>query len=179
MGGTKQLALWPTANGPKPLICAAYDSIRPICDDMVIVWGHESAAVRAVLGDRPFHSAESSAAMPMFESIRAGLRAASNLDPQCTVVLQPADHPEVQFITLETLIASSLQRPEQAIIPQHAGRGGHPVLIPANVVTMLIATSCPEGLGRFWHDHPDLCCRVPVDDATILRDIDTPADVPK
>ena len=178
MGSTKQLKLWPTPEGQKPLICAAYDSIRPICDDMVVVFGHDSVAVRTVLGDRPFHSAESSATVPMFESIRAGLRIASSLAPQGTVVLQPADHPEVQATTLETLKASSLERPEQAIIPQHAGRGGHPVLIPANIVAKLIAVDCPTGLGQFWLDHPELCCRVPVDDATIHRDIDTPADLP-
>jgi molybdenum cofactor cytidylyltransferase len=177
MGGGKQLKLWPTADGPKPLTCAAYDSICHVCDEMVIVLGHEADAVRAVLAGRSYHAAESSADRPMFESIRAGLRAAIELDPQSTIILQPGDHPEIQFSTLEILIQSSLQRPGYAIIPEHAGRGGHPVLIPSPVVAALIAAECPEGLGQFWLEHPELCVRVPVDDPSIHRDVDSPADL--
>ena len=41
MGGQKQLTPWQSADGEKPLVAAAYDAIRPICDDMVVVLGHE------------------------------------------------------------------------------------------------------------------------------------------
>src|SRR6185436_13431162 len=88
MGGTKQLTLWRSADGPKPLICAAYDAIRSICDEMIVVLGHEAEAVAAALGNRQFHRAASSADRPMFESIRAGLRAARELDAAAVVVLQ-------------------------------------------------------------------------------------------
>jgi CTP:molybdopterin cytidylyltransferase MocA len=66
----------------------------------------------------------------------------------------------------------------QAIIPQLADRGGHPVLIPPNISQILIDAECPHGLGQFWLDHPELCYRVPVDDPTVVRDIDTPDDLP-
>lgn len=177
MGGTKQLKPWPAAGGAKPLIAAAYDAIRPICDDMIVVLGHAADEVAAALGNRPFHRAESSPQDPMFDSIRAGLRAAQHFDSTATVVLQPADHPEVALQTLLTLTDWSLQRPVQAIIPQHTARGGHPVLIPSKIVARLIDADCPNGLGQFWLDHPELCHRVTVDDPTVLRDIDTPTDL--
>jgi CTP:molybdopterin cytidylyltransferase MocA len=106
MGGTKQLKLWPFSAGPKPLVCAAYDSIRPICDEMVVVLGHEADAVAAVLGKRPFYHAVSSADGPMFESVRAGQQAARDIDADATVVLQPGDHPEVARSTLDALAAA-------------------------------------------------------------------------
>jgi CTP:molybdopterin cytidylyltransferase MocA len=145
---------------------------------MVIVLGHIAEAVVAALGERPFHRAKSDPDAPMYESIRVGLRAAHRIGPSSTVVLQPCDHPEVSLSTLRVTLAWSLKRPGQAIIPQFNARGGHPVLIPPKISAVLLEASCPEGLGQFWLDHPELCVRVSIDDPTIIRDIDTPADLP-
>jgi molybdenum cofactor cytidylyltransferase len=177
MGGTKQLASLRTADGTKALVAASFDAIGPICDEMVVVLGHAADEVAVALAERRFHRVESDPNAPMYESIRAGLQAALRLDPAAIIVLQPGDHPEVSETTLDVLTHSSLQRPKQAIIPQHAGRGGHPVLIPPEVVAILVEADCPDGLGQFWLDHPELCHRVEVDDASVLRDIDTPADL--
>jgi CTP:molybdopterin cytidylyltransferase MocA len=177
MGGTKQLATWKSASGSKPLVAAAYDAIRPICDDMVVVLGHEAVAVAAALGERPFYRAISAPDAAMFESIRAGLRAAHALDAAATVVLQPGDHPEVAVSTLEALIARSLKRPRQAVIPQVGARGGHPVLIPSQVAAVLMDAECPQGLGEYWMLHPELCVRVPLNDPATVRDIDWPEDL--
>jgi molybdenum cofactor cytidylyltransferase len=176
MGRTKQLVPWPTAQGEKPLVSAAFDAIRPISDAMVVVLGHEADLVAAALGERQFHRAMSDPAAPMFESIRAGLRTAQKIDAQATVVLHPGDHPEVAPHTLSELAAWSLQRPGMVIIPQYAGRGGHPVLVPTNICQILIDADCSGGLGQFWLDNPELCVRVPVEDAGVTRDIDTPGD---
>jgi molybdenum cofactor cytidylyltransferase len=115
---------------------------------------------------------------PMFDSIRAGLVAAREIDLQATVVLQPGDHPEVAVATLGVLVNCSLKRPVQAIIPEHDGRGGHPALIPPDVAALILEAQCPNGLAQFWLDHPESCLRIAVDDANILKDIDTPTDLP-
>jgi molybdenum cofactor cytidylyltransferase len=177
MGRTKQLIELPTADVPKPLVAAAYDAIRPLCSEMVIVLGHEADAVAAALGSRPFHRALSNPDVPMFESIRAGLAAARNVNSIATIVLQPADHPDVAGATLAALSSCSIQWPAMAIIPEHSGRGGHPVLIPPVVAALLIRSDCAEGLGQFWTEHPELCHRLPVDDPMVVRDIDTPGDL--
>ena len=178
MGGTKQLKPWPSADGEKPLIAAAYDAIRPICNDMVVVLGHEADAIAVALGDRSFHRANSNPDLPMFESIRAGLRAAHSIDRNATIVVQPGDHPEVAPSTLDVLAERSLEQPHMVIIPDYRGRGGHPVLIPPSVAAMLVTADCPNGLGQFWTDHPELCHRVHVDDSAVIRDVDTPVDLP-
>jgi molybdenum cofactor cytidylyltransferase len=177
LGGTKQLRPWPTPESAKPLVAAAYDAIRPICSEMVVVLGHDADAVAAALADRPFHRAASGPDVPMFASIRAGMTAARSIDPHATIVLQPGDHPQVARSTLDALANWSLQQPAQAIIPQHGDSGGHPVLIPPPVATLLLRADCPQGLGEFWLAHPELCHRVPVDDPGVLRDIDTPEDL--
>jgi molybdenum cofactor cytidylyltransferase len=177
MGGAKQLTPWPSAGGSKPLVAASYDAVRPICDEMVVVLGHIADSVVGALGDRLFHRTESDPDAPMFESIRAGLREAQRIAPEATVVLHPCDHPEVASATLDSLTILAKERPLQAIIPQYASRGGHPVLIPPQICAQLIEAECSEGLGQFWLDHPELCRRLATDDPKIVRDIDTPADL--
>jgi molybdenum cofactor cytidylyltransferase len=177
MGGKKQLAPWPTAEGTKPLVACAYDAVRPICDEMVVVLGHIADSVVAALGDRPFLRTDSDPSEPMYESIRAGLRIARRIDENATVVLQPGDHPEVLSSTLYMLESWSVKRPGQAIIPEYSNRGGHPILIPPNICATLIKADCPEGLGQFWLDHPELCHRLPIDDPKVVRDVDTTADL--
>jgi molybdenum cofactor cytidylyltransferase len=113
----------------------------------------------------------------MFESVRAGFRAARLLDAEATVVLQPGDQPEVELATLDALVARSLKRPRQAVVPQVGGCGGHPVLIPPEVASVLIDAECPRGLGEYWLLHPELCDRMPVEDPAVLRDVDTPEDL--
>jgi molybdenum cofactor cytidylyltransferase len=179
MGGLKQLKTWRSAGGEKPLLAAAYDAIQPICNEMVVVLGHEAEVVAAALGDRTFQPALSTPDRPMFESILAGLRKAGSLDAAANVVLQPGDHPEVARATLATLVEQLQLRPGQAIIPEYAGRGGHPALIPPNVVRLIVESECPHGLAQFWSEHPEMCHRVPVDDPSMLLDIDTPADLPQ
>lgn len=177
MGRTKQLVEWRSADGLKPLVAAAYDTVHAVCDEMVVVLGHEADVVAAALGNRAFHRVASDPDAPMFESVRAGLRAAQIVDRAATVVLQPGDHPEVASATLSILADWSLKRPVQTIIPEYGGRGGHPVLIPATVAAILVAAQCPTGLGDFWLANPDLCIRLPIDDAAIVRDIDTTEDL--
>jgi molybdenum cofactor cytidylyltransferase len=177
MGGKKQLTPWPTAAGTIPLVAAAYEAIHPICDEMVVVLGHDADAVAVALGGRPFHRVESDPHAPMFESIRAGLRIAQRINAAAAIVLQPGDHPEVAASTLGILTNCSLERPDQTIIPEYAGRGGHPIVIPPNIAALLVEVECPAGLGQFWLDHPDFCHRVAVDDAKVVHDIDTPADL--
>jgi molybdenum cofactor cytidylyltransferase len=177
MGGKKQLAPWPTATGTMPLVAAAFDSIRSICDEMVVVLGHDADVVALALNGRLFHRVETDPHAPMFESIRAGLRLAQRIDPTAAIILQPGDHPEVAATTLDVLTNCSSERPTQTIIPEYAGRGGHPIVIPPDIAALLVEAECPAGLGQFWSDHPELCHRVPINDPSVVRDIDTPTDL--
>jgi molybdenum cofactor cytidylyltransferase len=177
MGRTKQLLPWQTASGDLPLVAAAFDAVQPICDAMIVVLGHESAAVATALGDRPFHPVTGDADAPMFDSIRLGLHRAREINPAATVVLQPGDHPEVSLATLDALTAAAAAHPQLAILPKYQGRGGHPVMIPPSIVARIVNDGCPNGLAQFWRDHSELCHRLTINDAGIVHDIDTPTDL--
>lgn len=178
MGRTKQLVPWPTSDGTKPLVAAAFDAVQGVCGEMIVVLGHEADAVAAAIAPRSFQRVLSDPDAPMFQSIRAGLEAAADIDPDSTVVLQPGDHPQVTAATLQLLVETAARYPDRAILPEWAGHGGHPVFIPPAVVRQVLEADCPGGLRQFWIDHPELCVRLPVDDATVVRDIDTPDQMP-
>ena len=174
MGGQKQFYPWPTTEGNKPLVAAAFDAIRAACDEMIVVLGHQSDAVAKVLEKRSFQPVSSDPDDAMFESIRAGLQRAQALAPAAQVLLHPGDHPEVAPDTLRAMINKAAEHPESAILPEYQGRGGHPVLIPPSLSRRLLQETCPDGLRQFWKDHPHVCVRLPVDDPCVVRDVDTP-----
>jgi CTP:molybdopterin cytidylyltransferase MocA len=177
MGGSKQLLPW-TAEGAqaKPLVAAAFDAVSGACDEMVVVLGHEAEAVAAALAPRAYRAVRADADAEMLESIRAGLAAARAIDASASVLLHPADHPEVAAGTLAAILAAHESDPDRAVMPEHAGRGGHPVLIPAGLIDRLMATHGDGGLRRYWIEHPGTRVRVRVDDASAVRDIDRPGD---
>ena len=112
MGGAKQFHPWKTAAGTKPLVVAAFDAISDRCDEVLVLLGHRGNEVAELLGQRSFKPVESNPDAPMIESIRVGLEAARTTDPQATVLLHPADHPEVAPKTLDRLLASICENSE-------------------------------------------------------------------
>ncbi len=177
MGQTKQLVLFKTSQGEKPLIAAAFDSISSVCSKMIVVLGHESQAVSDVLKERDFHTVQSDPDQPMYESIRVGLREARRLDPTSSVLFQPGDHPQVKQTTLEAIREASIAHETLAIIPEVNGKGGHPVLIPANLIESLITYCGDGGLRQYWLNNPEICLRIEVDDPQSIYDVDRPEDI--
>jgi len=179
MGQTKQTLPLPDDPQQRTLAAAAFDAIAPQCSQMVVVVAHEAPAVRAALGGRSFAEVASTMGAEMFESILVGLRQATRIDPAAPVLLHLADHPRVNDATLAAILQASQSHPDRAIMPTFDGKGGHPVLIPASLVPAILdhgAAGESGGLRKFWAAHPQRCLRLPVDDASVLLDIDSPHD---
>jgi molybdenum cofactor cytidylyltransferase len=123
----------------------------------------------------------------MGTSLRIGLAA---VDPQSTAALIIlADQPFVRPATLDRLIEfhGSLKReigkPESArpqiVIPTYRGFRGNPVLLDRTVFPELRGLSGDVGCRAIFGDHTGGIYRLPVDDAGILLDIDSPEDLEK
>ena len=173
MGGNKQFHPWTSSEGEKPLVAASFDAIASACRDMVVVLGHRAEEVSAALKPREFHPCMGDPDAPMFASVQAGVQMALVVRPESSILLHPADHPEVAPATLESLQKLAFEFPNLVLIPEYEGRGGHPTLIPHSIARRLLATECPQGLGKFWTTHPELCLRVSVDDARVVQDVDS------
>jgi molybdenum cofactor cytidylyltransferase len=178
MGQTKQLIELPNQVGQlQPLVAVAFDAIATTCDPMIVVIGAEKERVVASLGERSFVAVEVSGTQQMSDSARAGLETAKSMGPDRAVLLQLADHPEVGQATLKRLCDESALFPKRTIIPTFRGTGGHPILIPPEVVTRLLSETTVGPLNAYWRKHPDLCVRCEVMDSAVIRDLDHPAQL--
>ncbi len=174
MGDNKLLLPWPVQGKHIPIIAATYDVVQSICDEMIIVLGHEADAVEDALSSRQIAIVSSDPEAPMFESIRAGLQQLWSSDQHAAALIQLGDHPAVTQTTMEALWEKFHNEQTKAVMPEYRGQGGHPVLIPAAIISELIKYSGEGGLRRFWKDHPQQCCRLPVDDAGVVMNLNTP-----
>jgi CTP:molybdopterin cytidylyltransferase MocA len=88
--------------------------------------------------------------------------------------LWPVDHPLVEIETLQQL-AGALDGHTVAR-PRFAGRGGHPPLVGRALFAALAACTDAPGGARDVLARADVVA-VAVDDAGVVRDVDTPADL--
>jgi molybdenum cofactor cytidylyltransferase len=184
MGRLKQLMPWPSEQDPnaQPMVAAAFDAIAPVCDRIVVVTGTRASDVVDTLRPRDFHEAHGAGCDEMMKSVRVGLALASQLDNSADGLLQLADHPRVQAATLQSMLNARQKFPGAVIIPEFEGRGGHPVLIPPEIVNELARNAgeqaeFPGGLRAFWHSRTEDCHRINTNDAWVTRDFDTPEDI--
>jgi len=157
--------------------CAALFSACGI-DDIVVVTGHRAGEIGAAavaagarLAPNPDYAAG------MYGSIRAG---AGLLAGRCDgFFLLPVDIPLVRHGTVRLLARSFTAQPALACCPVFAGRRGHPPLLHADLIAPILTQEHLEGgmhdlLARIEATRPDQVREVPVADAHIHLDLDTP-----
>lgn len=107
-------------------------------------------------------------------SLQAGLRAAGLDYPWLLVAL--VDYPAVSGSTYRTLAAAAQKGDADMWAPRHGGRRGHPVVFGAPCYEDLLSAPMEQGARWVVARHRERRLEVPVDDAEIHRDVDTPAD---
>jgi molybdenum cofactor cytidylyltransferase len=91
--------------------------------------------------------------------------------------LVPADHPSLSVVVVQKLLQGSRQAAGQSVfIPTYQGQRGHPVLIGWSHVQAVRTFSPGQGLNVYLRQQPLATREVPVDEADILFDLDTPED---
>lgn len=108
----------------------------------------------------------------MFLSVQAGVRALS-ADTDAFFFL-PADCPAVSADTMRLLAETFRRDRPRVCFPVYQGRRGHPPLISCDLREDLLSFGGEGGLRQFLRRWP--AEEVPVDDAEICRDMDTPEE---
>ena len=111
----------------------------------------------------------------MLSSVRAGVRAA----PAGTraLLLWPVDHPHVRAATVRRLIEAHAHTGAPVVVPVHGGRRGHPTLFDAALLPELLEAPDDVGARAVVHAHEQELCELAVEDAGVIADLDTPADL--
>lgn len=111
----------------------------------------------------------------MFSSVRTGLEAILRQAPRVTgILVHPVDVPLVRPLTVRAVLEAARAQDEAVLVPVFAGREGHPVFLPASVARQVLTFAGDGGLRAALRPFP--LRHVPVADALMLHDMDTPQD---
>ena len=108
------------------------------------------------------------------DSIRLGLAALPE-DSEGVLVL-PVDFPGIQSETVAALIRAFARSRAPVIVPVHDGTTGHPVLFARAVFGELLVEPLARGAESVVDAHAHDRVEVPVTDAAVLTDVDSPED---
>ena len=141
--------------------------------DIQVVLGHKAHDMIAVLENLAVSwCINDNYQSEMFNSVKMGAKSLKH-DSEAFFIL-PVDIPLVKSPTLQLLMRSFDKNKPQILSPTFLGERGHPPLIPRQCAGELIRWSGKGGLKVFLEQHGRKFLDVPVFDAGILVDMDTP-----
>ena len=108
----------------------------------------------------------------MFSSIRIGVAEATG----DALLVLPGDMPFVRPETVRAVIAKYRERPA-VVSPRYKGKRGHPVVMPLSLRDEIAAKPPTANLHEVLKLHPDEPVHVDVNDAGVVRDVDTRSDL--
>ncbi len=168
----------------KPLLAFGGRTVIETCVDnlmaagvgeIVVVVGHRGDEVRARLRHLPVRFALNEvAASEMTVSIARGVEQLS--DEAQAVLIALVDQPAVAPDIIRHIIETAAQTGARLVVPEHAGRGGHPVLIDLAYRNELLSLDAGQGLRALFDRYRQEVRRVAVTSPFIRRDMDTWAD---
>ena len=173
MGRPKALLPW----GGVPLVRHQADLLtaHPAIDQLLVVVGSLQDEVSDALQGTPARVIVN----PRFRegratSLAAGARALQDIPTSVLVV--NVDQP-LETNLLEPLVAAWRTDPGALWRPDYKGRGGHPLIVPADVAPELAhATEATQGLRAVVTRHRSRLRSVPVESPLAVLNLNTPAD---
>ena len=91
-------------------------------------------------------------------------------------LLIPADHPVVEAAVITILLDAAARNPGAIIVPTYAGRRGHPTVFAWKHALAERTIPADEGFNWIVKRHEAEVVEIAVDTASVLLDLDTPAD---
>ena len=146
----------------------------PAVAEVVVVTGHESDRIAALLASYPvrctFNPAYARA--EMLVSLQVGVRALSAATQAALVV--PGDHPRLRRAVIQRVVEA--YQAGAIVIPSYRMKRGHPILIDRAWWDDLLALPETATLRDFIRAHEDHIQYVVVDTDSVLKDVDTPEE---
>ncbi|WP_029147867.1 NTP transferase domain-containing protein [Methylophilus sp. 5] len=174
--GAQNKLLQPLADGQLMALSAAQTLIQALPNSIAVIRGSESplASQLMSLGFKVVTCEEQH--QQMSDSLRLGVVTAQTHFPHMPgLVIALADMPYIQTAT----IARVAQQLTQATIvqPMYKNQPGHPVGFCRDLIPELLLVEGDQGARAVLRAHQAEILRFECQDAGILKDIDTPADM--
>lgn len=147
-------------------------------DEVIVVTGHKHHDVASALQHLPVTCVlNPDYRKGMLSSIRCGLRASAKTARGHLVTL--GDQPSLTSGVVAALICEFQDHGDaepSIIVPTHNGRRGHPVLLSRGFCDEILTSFDDVGLRGLFTKYPQAIHEVSMDEAGVLRDMDTPED---
>ncbi|MSQ28936.1 MAG: nucleotidyltransferase family protein [Dehalococcoidia bacterium] len=173
MGEPKPLLPW---GGRTLLLWELDEALRSCADEIVVVLGNRSEAVRRSLGEAAryvvFNQRWPQGRATSLAKGAAALVVGGRAAPEA-IVVQNVDQPTRADI-IDTLVAELRTSGADVVQPSYRGKAGHPVVLRGSLIEELIgATEASLGLRAVLDRYPARL--VAMDDEPVVRlDLDTP-----
>ena len=162
--------------GGTTVIAHIVDSLaRSAIDRTFVVVGHEGPRVAAALADRAVTIvANPDYAAGMLSSVRCGLRA---LPEECDAALVAlGDQPRITAALVDAMLRAYRTSGKAIVVPVFEGARGHPLLFSTRYRDEILSGYADVGLRGLLAAHAGDVLDLPVEDPSILADMDTPED---
>jgi len=161
----------------KTIVACAVDAIlRANIAEVIVVLGHEAAAIQNALRERPLRfTFNADYRYGMASSIHAGLAALSPAAQAVMITL--ADQPLLQTEELNFLIAEFSRAAGKSIgVPTFNRQRGNPVIFDLRYRDEMLSLNGDVGCKSILARHPEAVLEVAMPTASILEDADTPEE---
>jgi molybdenum cofactor cytidylyltransferase len=175
MGDVNKLLV--TVEGDTMVRRAVRNAVAAGLDPVIVVTGHEREQVQAALqGEQVTFVHNPSFADGLSTSLAAGVKALP--DTSDAVVVCLADMPLLTPRVIERLASAFDPVEGRAIcVPTWKGKRGNPILWDARFASEMLDVSGDVGARHLLGVHDEHVCEVAMDDAAVLEDVDSPADL--
>jgi CTP:molybdopterin cytidylyltransferase MocA len=178
MGRDKALLPWPP-NGKDTLLSAAIRAFSTFSQQMIVVVGRNAGTIGPLAQSLGGSVAVNSASeRGQFSSLQCGLQQVWDLNFDAAIITL-VDKPPVKKSTLEKLYLefnSQLPRGKWAVVPECAGRHGHPIVIDRQMIEVFLKAPVTSNAREVQHQNLARIQYVPVDDIEISMNLNTPED---
>ncbi len=171
-GTTKQLLPWKGTTMVGHVVDVALAAgLSPV----VVVVGHDGERVAAAVADRPVQVVwNPEYAAGQSASVRRGVAA---LPASCSAALfLLADQPGITPETVRILVQAHRETLAPIVVPTYEGRRGNPVLFDRALFAEIEKITGDTGARMLFGKYRPHIVRVPVEDAAVVQDIDTPEE---
>jgi molybdenum cofactor cytidylyltransferase len=183
MGREKALLSWPPSSQGQAVstdtfLSAAIRALNSVCDFVMVVVGkNEAVLAPSIYAEGAALIVNPDPARGQFSSLQVGLQDVLDRGRDAAMITL-VDRPPVRPATLETLRRAFATADLRiwAVVPEFSGRHGHPYLVGREMIAAFLRVPSNSTAREVEQAHQERIQYVPVDDAFVAMNIDTPDD---